>query len=46
MKNVTSSTQSVVFDIGGQLYGGTYESWQEYARGDNKLTVTRSAAAE
>ena len=46
MKNVTSSTQSVVFDIGGQLYGGTYESWQEYARGNNKLTVTRSAAAE
>ena len=43
MKNVTSSTQSISINFGGQLYGGSYGSWQDYARG---ITVTRSAAAE
>lgn len=43
MKNVTSSTQSISINFGGQLYGGSYGSWQNYARG---ITVTRSAAAE
>ena len=43
MKNVTSSTQSISINFGGQLYGGSYGSWQDYARG---ITVARSAAAE
>ena len=45
MKNVTSETASVAFDMGGQLYAtNVTDTWQEYIRGGH--TVARVVAGE